>query len=629
MTTRTDALPVSPLAGSTFPWARLLFSFLVALAAIAVFAIAFTFAYARLHDGKVVPGVDVAGVSLAGLDRSAAEAKLRETLPALSSGHITVRFADVEERIRYAEIGRDYNIALMLDQAFGVGRDSNVVGQVAEQLRILMRGVTVEPSMSWNTGTLGDRVAEVGSQALIDPVDATIARTGGRYVVSPAVEGRSVDIEEGMRLANAAVGELSSADTAIAVEAVAIPPQISTEQAQSAVDRLESVFADALTITGGGESTTISADTIRGWVRLHEVGVGQWAVVIEDEPIRQVVAQHAAQVDQPAKNATFRFEGEEVAAVAGQTGHAVDVEASASSILGVLEGRAGGDGGSSGVNLAVASVEPEFTTEEAQSVAPRVQQLSRWVTKYAPGSLNYGGRNITIPTEAADGTVVEPGDTFDFLDVIGDITPENGYGLGAAIIGGRTRTDGALGGGICSCSTTVFNAALRAGLEMGARRNHFYYINRYPLGLDATVWISSATSRQTMSFTNDMAHPILVRGINRTGRVIFEIWGVPDGRTVTLSDPQIGERGRPREMLQYTDNLAPGRRQRVEWPVVGYKVTVVRTVRGADGSIIHQDTYRSNYRTINGITQVGRSLGDPPHKTMVPANSGGGGNSED
>ena len=74
-----------------------------------------------------------------------------------------------------------------------------------------------------------------------------------------------------------------------------------------------------------------------------------------------------------------------------------------------------------------------------------------------------------------------------------------GEGLreGGAIINGRTEPQGALAGGICSCSTTLFNAALRAGFEMGARRNHYYYIDRYPLGLDATVFISGSGSVQT------------------------------------------------------------------------------------------------------------------------------------
>ena len=47
---------------------------------------------------------------------------------------------------------------------------------------------------------------------------------------------------------------------------------------------------------------------------------------------------------------------------------------------------------------------------------------------------------------------------------------------------------------------------------MGARRNHYYYIDRYPLGLDATVFISDSGSTQTMSWTNDTDYPVLIRG---------------------------------------------------------------------------------------------------------------------
>jgi vancomycin resistance protein YoaR len=630
MTTRTEPLPLSRADTRGFPWGRLLFSFLLTLAAFALFVAAFAVGYTRLHEGKVVSGVEVGGVALAGLDRAAAEARLRESLPALSSGQLSVSFGDVQDRISYAEIGRDYDIALMLDQAFSVGRGANVFDQAAEQLRVLMHGVSVEPSMSWNSEALTERVAALGATVLADPVDATIEREGGRYTVTPSTDGRTVDIEEGVRLANVAVNSLSADDTAIAVQPVAVPPQVTTAQAQAAVDRLERVAATDLVLTGGDSSTRIPADAIRGWLRLEEVGVGQWVIAIKDDPIRQLVAQHAAEVDLPAQNATFRFEGENVVAVPGQTGRTVDVEASSSTVLTTLEARAsGGDGGGGEVSLAITTVDPDFTTDEARALAPRVEQLSEWTTRYTPGPLNYGGKNITIPTDEIDGTVVEPGETFDFLDVIGPITPERGYGYGAAIIRGRTRTgeDGALGGGMCSCSTTAFNAALRAGLETNARRNHSYYIERYPVGLDATVWIGSGNSRQTMSFTNDMQHAVLVRGINRTGRVIFQIWGVPDGRTVHLSEPEVTDRKKGIEKLQYTDNLAPGERKRVEYPITGFKATVVRTVRDADGNVIHRDTYFSNYRTIDGIVQVGRRPGDPEHGTKVPR--GGGSDSSD
>ena len=72
------------------------------------------------------------------------------------------------------------------------------------------------------------------------------------------------------------------------------------------------------------------------------------------------------------------------------------------------------------------------------------------------------------------------------------MTYARGYRDGGAILNGRTEPTGALAGGICSCSTTLFNAAARAGLEILERANHYYYIDRYPTGLDATVWKTAA-----------------------------------------------------------------------------------------------------------------------------------------
>ena len=75
-------------------------------------------------------------------------------------------------------------------------------------------------------------------------------------------------------------------------------------------------------------------------------------------------------------------------------------------------------------------------------------------------------------------------------------------------------------------------------MKMGARRNHYYYIDRYPKGLDATVFRSDGGSTQTMSFTNDTGSPVLIRGINtrsgNNGWVTFVIYSVPNGRKVVI-----------------------------------------------------------------------------------------------
>ena len=606
MTTRTDTLPPLVLSPATgFPWRRLAFSFLLAVIAVALFAFTFGYGYMRAHEGRVLPGVTIGGVSLAGLDRAQAETRLRESLPSLSSGGLAVRFAGEVGTVTYADIGRDYDMPLMLDQAFALGRDGSLVDQLVGHLRVLAYGVSVEPSMTYDTQELGRRVIELGMPAQIAPIDATIVQQQGRFVVEPSALGQSVDIERGVELAAAAITNLLPVDTSIAVEGVPVPPAVSTEVAQAAADRANSIAATSLAITGGGGSVTLEPDMIRGWVRLEETAPGSWELILERQPVAQFVSHYGEEVFVAATDASFAFRGGDIVAVRGENGQELDAEVATSQVYDALVARANG-GGPSSVSMPMLVVGPTFTYEQAQELAPRVRRLSRWQTNYVPGVLNAGGRNIRVPTNIIDGTVVAAGKTFDFWRVVGMPTVEDGYGYGGAIIKGRTVPDETLAGGICSCSTTIFNAALRAGLDMGARKNHYYYISRYPVGLDATVWISDGGARQTMRFTNDMEYPILIRGINRSGAVIFEVWGIDDGRTVSFSRPRIANRRPAYTVERFSDRLAPGARRQVEWPASGFDAWVTRTVRDANGRVIHKDTFFSHYARVLGVVLVGR-----------------------
>jgi len=252
---------------------------------------------------------------------------------------------------------------------------------------------------------------------------------------------------------------------------------------------------------------------------------------------------------------------------------------------------------------------PSLTTEEAQAVIPKMTKISSWTTYFPISERNHFGANIWIPAMDIDGTVVGPGETFDFWHAVGPITRARGYGDGGAIINGKTEPQGALAGGICSNSTTLFNAVLRGGFEMGARRNHFYYIDRYPAGLDATVFKSGSGSVQTMSWTNDTDYPVLIRGYKMRsgskGYVRYDIYSVPNGRKVVISNPTIKNVRRATDTVQYTSSLAPGARKRIEFPVDGKDVWRTVTVYQG-GKVIHQKTYYSHYSRITGVTLVGR-----------------------
>ncbi len=238
-----------------------------------------------------------------------------------------------------------------------------------------------------------------------------------------------------------------------------------------------------------------------------------------------------------------------------------------------------------------------------------MQILGTWKTWFPVNDHNFFGANIWIPAKIIDGTVLRPGQRFEWWSAVGPVTPSRGFGPGGFIAGDHTEPTGALGGGMCSSSTTLFNAALRAGLQMGARSNHKYYIFRYPLGLDATVSKTRGGGTQTMSFTNDMTHPIVIRTFRYTaggrGWVRYEIWGIPDGRTVSLSKPSVSNVQQATTSTVFVNSLKPGVRMQTEFPADGMDVAVSRVVRKG-GRVIHSETFRTHYVLWNGVIQVGR-----------------------
>jgi len=281
-----------------------------------------------------------------------------------------------------------------------------------------------------------------------------------------------------------------------------------------------------------------------------------------------------------------------------------------------LQARADGEASSS-AQLALTATEPEFTTSQAQALASRVTMLGTWTTHYTPQLSNGNGVNIQIPTRTIDGYVVQPGEKFDFLTAIGPITSPP-YEAGGALVHGQIKEDSIIGGGMCSVSTTLFNAALRFGLPIWARDNHSLYISRYPMGLDATVWMTDKKNRQTMGFVNDTGYPLVIRGINSPGAVTFEIFGVDDGRTVTLSEAVVENTVKPDfQLWEYTDDLAPGRRSKYNDAYNAFDSSVVRTVYNKAGEVVLEETYKSHYKQLPAYIRVGRSEGDPRNGRVV------------
>jgi len=138
--------------------------------------------------------------------------------------------------------------------------------------------------------------------------------------------------------------------------------------------------------------------------------------------------------------------------------------------------------------------------------------------------------------EHLNGMLIAPGETFSFNETL-DVPVETYTGWKEAVgIFNGNELQPTAGGGICQASTTVYRAALMAGLPIQEHRTHSIYIKyykKYGEGLDATVYPGS----QDLEFANDTSGYLLMLAQVEDEDVFVELYGTPDGRTVSLEGP--------------------------------------------------------------------------------------------
>ncbi len=121
---------------------------------------------------------------------------------------------------------------------------------------------------------------------------------------------------------------------------------------------------------------------------------------------------------------------------------------------------------------------------DAETLESKLVKLSTYET-YSTNTEN-GTSNMKVALSACNGSVIKPGENWSFNSCTGDSNLEsNGYKSAHVISEGKI-IDG-IGGGICQASSTIYNAAVRANLEIEERHNHQWASSYVPTGLDATI----------------------------------------------------------------------------------------------------------------------------------------------
>jgi vancomycin resistance protein YoaR len=459
--------------------------------------------------------------------------------------------------------------------------------------------------------------------------DGVIVATYSGVDVTPAVVGRSTDATA---LRRGLLGPDTLGDRALALSVHESYPAVDPSGMRVAAARAIAATTP-LVITAGDRS--VSEDpaglvtllrierTVAERDELDPIPAGAavastryaYHVDLDAARVAQWVSRLAALLDHPSKNATYAVQPDgTLAVVPAADGVKIDQPGLVADVMARLFTAASAP---REIAPAVSADVPTFTTAQATQFAPQMTLVSSYTTTYPANLARHA--NITTGAMQFNDLVLAPGEAFSFWNLLGPVTVERGYAFAGAIIDGRSD-ENVIGGGLCQVSTTLFNAVARAGYEIIERHEHGYYIDRYPLGFDAAVFEPGVD----FQWKNDTDYPVLIRGYRiqkgSRGYVKFELYSVPNGRTVVIGPPTVKNIRPASDSTQLTTSLSPEARKRIEYPVDGKQVWRTVTVYDATGAVLHAQTYYSNYARITGIVLIGvRPTAPAPAPEPTPA----------
>lgn len=216
--------------------------------------------------------------------------------------------------------------------------------------------------------------------------------------------------------------------------------------------------------------------------------------------------------------------------------------------------------------------------------------------------------NLEVGCRNINGTVIPPGGVFSANAELGSQTVAGGYKEAAIYNNGKVEKG--VAGGVCQVTTTLYNAALKAELDIVERHPHSMTVGYVPLGRDAAV----AGTYKDLKFKNNTDYPIYIEAYASGGNLVMNIYGheMHDaGRNVDYETVYESTVPKPAEVVTKDPNMPEGERQITARGKTGSKVSVYKVVT-QNGQRVSRDLFSSSsYRATPDEVSVGTKKPEP------------------
>jgi len=536
------------------------------------------FAGFLLTGAQMPANATIAGVDVGGMSPSAARAKLDKAVTPKLDEPITLQHDSLSADFKPSNIGLTLDSQRSIDEAGGK-RSWNPKTMVG----LLFGDHDFAPAVDVDDSKMKDALDSVGEAVNVDVIEAQITFKDAKPVDRQPKAGLVVDRD-------ATVEAIRSAYL-VTKKPVEIPTTV-VEPAVDAAALAESMDEFAKPAVSGpvtlrvGDKGVPLPPTAYAPALIVQVDDGVLKPSIDPKKLAKPLTDSTTGIGKKAVDATVRIEGNTPVVVPSKMGIGLQPKELSKTLIPVLSKT----GKERVLEIKAKAVEPETTTDEVKKLGIKTK-VGSFTTYYPPAP--YRDINQGRAAEIINGTIVKPGETFSFNDTVGERTSSNGFVVGTIIKGGVFREES--GGGVSQVVTTAYNAAFFAGLTDVEHHPHDLYIDRYPVGREATVYWGYLD----MKFRNDTKHGVLVRAYvqKSTGRpqgaTTVEMWStkIYDIKAGLSAKRNIREPG-----LRYD----PTDRCVAQSPSKGFDVDVFRYFY-QDGKKVKTETDTASYRATDEI----------------------------
>ncbi len=525
-----------------------------------------------LNSGNVHRGVEVGNVSLGGME----PAEAREVVRERAMGPLQeIELSGPDRFSRSAEeLGVNFHVNATVDKAYAVGREGNVAERLGERLQAAFPGITIDPNIDYRSERVRAEVEEIAGQVDTPPRDATVEVVGAEVEVSDSREGYRLNVEDTMASVDEAIDGMTGEAK---LRGEVLGPQITTAEAETAAEKAQGAVAQQLVFEHEDRNWTVSPADVGSSLDVAPNDGGISVNLNRDRMSDRLAAVYSDLTVKP-KDASYDFDGSgNVIVLPSREGRTIQWENLLDSVENNLfEGKRE-------YQVQTTVEKPRYTTASLEAQKP-TELIGSYRTNYTATTDQGAERvaNLEIAANAVSGQFVAPGETFSILDYVTDLDYEKAH----VIVDGAEET--ADGGGLCQVTSTLYNAALYAGMEVIERHPHASQLPYIRPGMDATVWYGDTSTEADdldMKFQNTSEGYVLIQeSVSDDGYIYANIYGVPDNIDVEMSS----------EEVWMTDDAS-------EW--------TTSYTRSENGKVVYEDSWNTDYDAL--VDEKGKQIKTP------------------